>query len=162
MAIDTACSSSLVAIHQACQSLRLKECELAVAGGVNLILSPVMSINFSKAHMLAPDGHCKTFDAAADGYVRGEGCGVVILKPLAQALKDKNRIWAVVAGSSVNQDGKSNGFTAPNGEMQVSLVKTALEKAKVKPSDLDYFECHGTGTSLGDPIEVRGERETAS
>ncbi|MEK7727815.1 MAG: SDR family NAD(P)-dependent oxidoreductase, partial [candidate division KSB1 bacterium] len=115
LAVDTACSSSLVALHLACQSLRSGESEMALACGVNLLLSPVVTINFCKARMLAPDGHCKTFDAAADGYVRGEGCGVVVLKPLSRATADGDTIHAVIRGSAVNHDGRSNGITAPNG-----------------------------------------------
>ena len=126
VAIDTACSSSLVAVHLACQSLRLRECDAALAGGVNLILAPEININFSKARMMAPDGRCKTFDAAADGYVRGEGCGVVVLKRLSDAIKDGDRIAAVVRGSAVNQDGRSSGLTAPNGPAQEAVIRKAL------------------------------------
>ncbi|MFI4954657.1 MAG: SDR family NAD(P)-dependent oxidoreductase, partial [Gammaproteobacteria bacterium] len=154
MAIDTACSSSLVALHQACQSLRLGESNLAIAGGVNVLLSPALSINFSQAHMLAPDGHCKTFDASADGYVRGEGCGIVILKRLSDAQRDYDRILAIISGSAVNQDGASSGLTVPNGPSQEVVIKRALEQAQLNPGDIDYVEAHGTGTALGDPIEV--------
>jgi acyl transferase domain-containing protein len=115
VALDTACSSSLTAVHLACQSLRLGECDLALAGGVNAILTPDALINFSQARMMAPDGRCKTFDASADGFGRGEGCGMVVLKRVSDALRDGNPIWAVVRGSAVNQDGRSNGLTAPNG-----------------------------------------------
>jgi acyl transferase domain-containing protein/SAM-dependent methyltransferase len=155
MAIDTACSASLVAVHLACQSLRAGECSLALAGGVNLILSPEANINFSKSRMLAPDGRCKTFDAAADGYVRGEGCGVVVLKPLSTAQADANRILAVIRGSAVNQDGHSGGLTAPNGPAQEAVIRAALEASGVNAAEVSYLEAHGTGTSLGDPIEVR-------
>ncbi|MBF0235419.1 MAG: acyltransferase domain-containing protein, partial [Desulfamplus sp.] len=155
MAIDTACSSSLVAMHQACQSLKRGECSLALAGGVNLILSPHMSIALSQAGMLAPDGLCKTFDASADGYVRGEGCALILLKRLADAQRDNDNILAIIRGSAVNQDGKSNGLTAPNAYAQQQVIANALSVAGVKPSEVSYIETHGTGTSLGDPIEVK-------
>ena len=155
IAVDTACSGSLVAVHLACQSLRSGECTLALAGGVNLILSPEANINFSKSRMLAPDGHCKTFDAGADGYVRGEGCGIVALKTLSSALTDGNRILAVIRGSAVNQDGRSGGLTAPNGPAQEAVIRAALAAASVAPHEISYLEAHGTGTSLGDPIEIR-------
>ncbi len=154
MAVDTACSSSLVAVHLACQSLRNRECQLALAGGVNVILSPELSINFSRARMLAPDGRCKTFDAAADGYVRGEGCGVIVLKRLADALRDGDRVLALVRGSAVNQDGPSGGFTVPNGPSQEEVIRQALASGEVEAAEVGYLEAHGTGTSLGDPIEV--------
>jgi acyl transferase domain-containing protein/SAM-dependent methyltransferase len=155
MAVDTACSASLVAVHLACRSLRSGECTLALAAGVNLILSPEANINFSKSRMLAPDGRCKTFDAGADGYVRAEGCGVVILKTLSAAQADGNRILAVIRGSAVNQDGRSGGLTAPNGPAQEAVIRAALASAGVAPHEISYLEAHGTGTSLGDPIEVR-------
>ena len=155
MTIDTSCSASLVAIHLACQSLRLGESSLALAGGVNLICAPETSIALSRSHMLAPDGRCKTFDAAADGYCRGEGCGMVVLKRLSEAQRDGDRILAVVRGSAINQDGKSSGLTAPNGPSQKSVIRDALASARLKGSDIDYVEAHGTGTSLGDPIEVQ-------
>lgn len=154
IAIDTACSSSLVALHLACQALRLRECDLALAGGINLILAPEMNIGFSKARMMAPDGRCKTFDAAADGYVRGEGCGVVVLRRLSDAVARNDRILAVVRGSAVNQDGRSNGLTAPNGPAQEAVIRAALDAAGVPPEAISYVETHGTGTPLGDPIEV--------
>ncbi len=154
MAVDTACSSSLVALHLACQSLRSGECDLALAGGVNVILSPELSINFSQAGMLAPDGRCKTFDAAADGYVRGEGCGVVVLKRLSEALAAGDRIGALIRGSAVNQDGPSGGFTVPSGPSQEEVIRSALASAGVQAEDVGYLEVHGTGTALGDPIEV--------
>ncbi|MBW4454226.1 MAG: acyltransferase domain-containing protein [Nostoc indistinguendum CM1-VF10] len=155
LAIDTACSSSLVAVHLACQSLHLGESNLCIVGGVNLILSPEPSITFSQARMMAVDGRCKTFDAKADGYVRGEGCGIIILKRLSDALRDNDNILAIVKGSAINQDGLSNGLTAPNGPSQQAVISQALQNAKVKPGEISYVEAHGTGTSLGDPIEVK-------
>ena len=153
--VDTACSSSLVAVHQACQALRLGECELALAGGVNVLLSAKTAMTFSHAHMLAPDGRCKTFDAAADGYVRGEGCGVVVVKRLEDAIRDGDRIRAVIRGSAVNQDGASGGLTVPNGVAQQRVIARRWQCAGVAAGDVGYLEAHGTGTSLGDPIEVQ-------
>src|SRR5882757_4300209 len=155
VAVDTACSSSLVAIHQACQALRLGECDLALAGGANVLLTPATMITFSHAQMLAPDGRCKTFDAAADGYVRGEGCGVIVIKRLEDAIRDGDRIRAVIRGSAINQDGASGGLTVPNGVAQQRVIADALKRAGVAPSDVGYLEAHGTGTSLGDPIEAQ-------
>jgi acyl transferase domain-containing protein/NADPH:quinone reductase-like Zn-dependent oxidoreductase/acyl carrier protein len=155
VAVDTACSSSLVAIHQACQALRLGECNLALAGGVNVLLTPATMITFSNAHMLAPDGRCKTFDAAADGYVRGEGCGVIVIKRLEDAVRDGDRIRAVIRGSAINQDGASGGLTVPNGVAQQRVIAKAIERAGIAPGDVGYLEAHGTGTSLGDPIEAQ-------
>ncbi|MGV0810959.1 type I polyketide synthase [Mycolicibacterium boenickei] len=155
VAVDTACSSSLVAIHQACQALRLGECDLALAGGANVLLTPATMITFSSAHMLAPDGRCKTFDAAADGYVRGEGCGVIVIKRLDDAIRDGDQIRAVIRGSAINQDGASGGLTVPNGVAQQRVIADALKRADLKPSDVGYLEAHGTGTSLGDPIEAQ-------
>ena len=154
MVVDTACSGSLVAVHLACQSLRTGECNLALAGGVNLMLAPEVNIDFCRGGMLAPDGLCKTFDARADGYVRGEGCGVVVLKRLSDALAAGDRIHAVIRGSAVNQDGASSGLTAPNGKAQEAVIREALANAGVQPHEVGYIEAHGTGTSLGDPIEV--------
>jgi len=154
MAVDTACSSSLVAVHLACQSLRTGECDLALAGGVNLMLSPTLTIALAQAGMLSPDGRCKTFDASADGYGRGEGCGVVVLKPLKRAIDAGDPILAVIKGSAVNQDGLSNGLTAPNGLAQQRVMQKALQKAGVRPDEISYVETHGTGTALGDPIEL--------
>lgn len=154
LSVDTACSSSLVALHLACQSLRQGECEAALAGGVNLMLTPELTVALSQANMMAPDGRCKTFDANADGYVRGEGCGVVVLKRLSQAVKDGDNILALVRGSAVGQDGRSNGLTAPNGRAQQAVIRQALQDGGVAPESISYVEAHGTGTSLGDPIEV--------
>ena len=154
LAIDTACSSSLVAVHLACQSLRAGECSVALAGGVNLILSPEGSIAACRARMLAPDGRSKTFDAAADGYGRGEGCGVVVLKRLSDALAAGDLPHALIRGSAVNQDGASGGLTVPNGPAQQKLIAQALSAARVEPEQVAYLETHGTGTSLGDPDRV--------
>lgn len=154
LAVDTACSSSLVSVHLACQSLRLRECNLALAGGVNLLLSPQTTMTFSKAKMMAPDGRCKTFDASANGYVRGEGCGVIVLKRLSDAIADGDCILAVIRGSAVNQDGPSGGLTVPNGPSQEKVLRQALQNGAVNPAEVAYIEAHGTGTSLGDPIEV--------
>jgi acyl transferase domain-containing protein/NADPH:quinone reductase-like Zn-dependent oxidoreductase/SAM-dependent methyltransferase/acyl carrier protein/NADP-dependent 3-hydroxy acid dehydrogenase YdfG len=154
ISIDTACSSSLLAIQQACESLRQSSCRLALAGGVNLMLAPDLTIAFSKSGMLAADGHCKTFDADADGYVRSEGCGLVLLKPLTDAIRDRDQIFAVIKGAAVNQDGASNGITAPNGLAQQALMKQALINANVNAEDVSVLEAHGTGTPLGDPVEI--------
>ena len=154
VSIDTACSSSLVALHLALRALRSGECDQALAGGVNLILSPEINVNFSKAGMMAADGRCKTFDARADGYVRGEGGALVVLRRLSDALADGERILAVVRGSAINQDGRSAGLTAPNGPAQEAVLRAALADAGVTPAQVGYVEAHGTGTSLGDPIEV--------
>jgi myxalamid-type polyketide synthase MxaD len=152
--IDTACSSSLVAVHLASQSLRAHESEMALVGGVNLILSPEFTIAASKMHMLAPDGRCKAFDAQANGFVRGEGCAVVVLKRLSDALAHGDNILALIRGSAINQDGRTNGLTAPNGLSQQQVIRQALENADIKPSEVGYIEAHGTGTSLGDVIEL--------
>ena len=155
MAVDTASSSSLVAVHQAVACLQAGEADLALAGGVNAILAPALTEAFRHAGMLAPDGRCKTFDASADGYVRGEGCGVVVLKRLEEAVADGDRIWAVIRGSAVNQDGASAGLTAPNPLAQQRVIKEALARAGLEPREVDYLEAHGTGTQLGDRAEVR-------
>lgn len=154
MAIDTACSSSLVAVHLACQSLRDGETDVALAAGVNLILSPVFHIASSKLGTISPDGLCKTFDSSADGYGRGEGCAAVVLKRLSDAREDGDRILALIRGSAVNQDGRSNGLTAPNGLAQERVIREALDRAGLTPDEIGYIEVHGTGTPLGDPIEV--------
>ena len=155
MAIDTACSSSLVAVHLACQSLRNQDCQMAIAGGVNLMLSPQVTISMSKLRALAADGRCKTFDATADGYGRGEGCGMIVLKCLSKAIADGDPIWAVIRGSAVNQDGRSSGLTVPNGLAQQQVIRDALANAKVEPAQISYVEAHGTGTPLGDPVELK-------
>ena len=155
LTVDTACSSSLVATHLACRSLRARESNLALVGGVNLVLSPNNTITFSKSSMLAADGRCKTFDASADGFVQGEGCAMIALKRLSDAQKDGDPIMAVIRGTAINQDGASSGLTAPNGSSQQAVINTALRDAGLQPRDVDYVETHGTGTSLGDPIEVQ-------
>lgn len=155
LAVDTACSSSLVAVYLACQSLWSGESQLAIAGGVNLILSPSFAINFTKAGVMALDGRCKTFDAKADGYVRGEGAGIVVLKPLERALADHDAIRAVIRGGAVGQDGRTNGLMAPNRLSQEDLLRAAYRHSGVAPSDIDYVEAHGTGTLLGDMMEAQ-------
>jgi phthiocerol/phenolphthiocerol synthesis type-I polyketide synthase C len=154
MAVDTACSSSLVAAHLAARSLQAGESSMALAAGVNLILDPEVHVGFSKMRAMAADGRCKTFDAAADGYVRGEGCVVVAMKRLSDALAAGDPIVAVLRGSAVNQDGASNGFTAPNGLAQQAVIRQALADAGVEASSVGYVEAHGTGTPLGDPQEM--------
>jgi acyl transferase domain-containing protein len=155
VSIDTACSSSMVAIHHAIQSLRSGESNLALAGGVNLILVPDVTIALSKSRMMAPDGRCKAFDARADGFVRGEGCGMLVLKRATDARADGDRVIALIRGSAANQDGRSNGLTAPNGPAQEAVLRDALADARCEPGAIDFVEAHGTGTSLGDPIEVQ-------
>ncbi|MEZ4729290.1 MAG: long-chain-fatty-acid--CoA ligase [Caldilineaceae bacterium] len=152
--LDTACSSSLLAVHQACQALRTGECDLALAGGVNLILSPEQMIALCRMGAVAPDGRCKTFDAGADGFGRGEGCVVLVLKRLTDAVQAGDAIVAVIRGSAVNHDGRSNGLTVPNGLAQEAVIRQALHNADVAPAHIHYVEAHGTGTVLGDPIEV--------
>ena len=154
LALDTACSSSLVALHAACQSLRAGECEMAFVGGVNAILSPVVSIAFSNAHMLSPDGVCSPFDAGANGYVRSEGCGVILLKPLSQAQRDGDRVLGVIQGTATNHVGRTSGITVPDAEAQQRVMLDALNRSQLTPADLSYIEAHGTGTPLGDPIEL--------
>ncbi|WP_230646931.1 beta-ketoacyl synthase N-terminal-like domain-containing protein, partial [Bradyrhizobium sp. Leaf401] len=154
ISIDTACSSSLVAVHLACQSLRSGECEMALAGGVSLMCSPSRHIAESRAGMLSPDGRCKAFDDSANGFVQGEGVGVVVLKPLAQAIADSDQIYGVVLASAVNQDGRSNGITAPSMSSQLDLVGGLYRSSQINPESIQYVEAHGTGTKLGDPIEV--------
>jgi phthiocerol/phenolphthiocerol synthesis type-I polyketide synthase A len=153
--VDTACSSSLVAVHLACQSLRMGDSNLAIAGGVNLLLSPVITRSLDQAGAMSPTGQCRAFDASADGFVHGEGCGVVVLKRLTDVLRDGDRVLAVVRGSAVNQDGRSNGLMAPNPQAQMAVLRAACSNAGVPPHEVDYVEAHGTGTLLGDPIEAR-------
>ena len=155
MAVDTACSASLVAVHQACQALHSGDCDMALAGGVNVLVSPASIVATSRARMLSADGRCKTFDAAANGYARSEGCGILVLKRLSDAERDGDPICAIITGSSVNQDGASSGLTVPNGGAQQRLIAATLARAGVEGRDVDYLEAHGTGTSLGDPIEVQ-------
>ena len=152
--VDTACSSSLVAFHQAYNAMRLGECNSAVVGGISLHFHPIGFISFTKTGMLSRDGRCRTFDAKADGYVRSEGGGVVMLKFLDEALKDGNRILAVVEASGINCDGKTNGITVPSGQAQADLLEEVYAKYKIDPSELDFLEAHGTGTPIGDPIET--------
>ncbi|HEY9405602.1 MAG TPA: type I polyketide synthase, partial [Pyrinomonadaceae bacterium] len=154
MAIDTACSSSLVAVHQACRSIWSGESTLALAGGVNVILSAEGTVWYTKGGLMAPDGRCKAFDARANGLVRGEGAGIVVLKPLSQAVADGDPIYALIHGSAVNQDGRSNGMTAPNRFAQEAVMRTAYRRAGISPGQVRYVEAHGTGTALGDPIEA--------
>ncbi|WP_243704439.1 beta-ketoacyl synthase N-terminal-like domain-containing protein, partial [Mycobacterium marinum] len=155
VAVDTACSSSLVAIHLACQSLRMQDSNLAIAAGVNLLLSPAVFRGFDQVGALSPTGNCRAFDAAADGFVRGEGAGVVVLKRLTDAQQDGDRVLAVICGSAINQDGRSNGLMAPNPAAQQAVLRAAYTNAGMQPSEVDYVEAHGTGTLLGDPIEAR-------
>jgi acyl transferase domain-containing protein/acyl carrier protein len=166
LAIDAACSASLIGIHLACESLRTGSSDLALAGGVHLMLSPQGFVSMSQLQALAPDGRCKTFDAAANGFGRGEGCGMVVLKRLSDALADRDPILAVIRGSATNHDGPSSGLTVPSVTAQAALIRRALANGKVAPDAVSYVDAHGTGTSLGDPIEVRalatvfGERTT--
>ncbi|MFZ1085639.1 MAG: type I polyketide synthase [Terracidiphilus sp.] len=153
--IDTACSSSLVAVHEACSHLRNDECRVAIAGGVNLQLTPEPTIFFCRMGALSPDGRCRTFDAGGSGYGRGEGCGVVVLKLLSRARADGDRILAVISGSAVNHDGHSNGLTVPNPQAQEAVIREAWKRAGVQAGQVGYLEAHGTGTPLGDPVEMR-------
>ncbi|MFD9460101.1 SDR family NAD(P)-dependent oxidoreductase [Streptomyces sp. NPDC060027] len=168
IAVDTACSSSLTAVHLACQGLREGDCEIAVVGGANVIVAPTVSVSMAGAGALAPDGRCKTFDDAADGYGRGEGAAALILKPLGAANRDGDRVYSVIRGTAVNQDGASGGMTVPDASAQVAVIRRAVRTAGWAPRDVDYVEAHGTGTPLGDPIEVRalaealGEGRTAN
>ncbi|NOT89845.1 MAG: SDR family NAD(P)-dependent oxidoreductase [Lysobacter sp.] len=156
--IDTACSSSMVALHSAVQSLRAGDCRIALVGGVNFICNPRISLAYQKAGMLAPDGRCKVFDDSADGYVRSEGAVMLLLKPLRDAIADGHRIHAVIKGSAVNHGGQAAGLTVPNPQRQATLLASAWRNARVDPSRISYLEAHGTGTSLGDPIEIEGMR----
>ncbi|MCF2943977.1 SDR family NAD(P)-dependent oxidoreductase [Paenibacillus tarimensis] len=155
LTVDTACSSALVALHLACDSLRKGECDMAIAGGVFVMPTPDFLVQASKTGMLSPDGGCKTFDNSANGIAVGEGVGAVLLKPLSRAIEDRDNIQAVISGSTVNQDGKTNGVTAPSAKAQERLVLKAWEQAGVDPESIAYLEVHGTGTKLGDPIEIK-------
>jgi acyl transferase domain-containing protein len=152
--LDTTCSSSLLAVHLAAHALRRGECDLALAGGVNALLTHEVFLAFKQMGALSPTGKCRTFDAAGDGYVRGEGCGLVVLKTLGNARRDGDHVWAVIEGSAVNHDGRSNGLTAPNGAQQEAVIRAALANAGRVGADIGYLEAHGTGTPLGDPIEA--------
>ncbi len=154
ISVDTACSSSLVAFHYACESIRTGVCTMAIAGGVNIIHRPEYMIAMCKGQFLSPDGRCKSFDARADGYGRGEGAGIVVLKKLSEAINAGDRIYAVVRGTGVNQDGRTSGITVPNGESQEKLIRQVCANAGVKPTDISYVEAHGTGTPIGDPTEA--------
>ncbi len=154
VSIDTACSSSLVAVHLAIKSLRDRECNMALAGGVNRLISPKISLNFARAKMLSPDGRCKTFDEAANGFVRSEGCGIVVLKRLSDAIANKDLIRAVLLGSATNQDGRTSSITTPSSLSQQAVIRQALANSKVEAPQVSYLETHGTGTSLGDAIEI--------
>ncbi|BCX46607.1 3-oxoacyl-ACP synthase (polyketide synthase) [Haloferula helveola] len=154
VAVDTACSSALVAIHLACESLARGDCEMALAGGVNSIIGPIPYLAFCKMGMLSPTGRCRAFDSRADGFVRGEGAGMILLKPLSQAIKDGNRIYATIAATASNQDGRTNGITVPSPTSQEALTREALLRAGIEPSKIAYMEAHGTGTPIGDPIEA--------
>ena len=154
MAVDTACSSSVVAAHLACHSLRSGECDLALAGGVNALIAAESFICFQRWGMMSPKGQCRAFDASADGFVRAEGCGVVVLKRLGDAQRDGDAIIAVIRSSAVNQDGASSGLTVPNGLAQQAVIRRALESAKIDGARIGYVEAHGTGTNIGDPIEM--------
>ncbi len=153
--VDTACSSSIVALHMACQSLRIGDSDVALVGGVNLMLAPAVVRAFDQTGALSPTGACHAFDASADGFIRGEGAGMVVLKRLSDAVRDGDRVLAVVRGTAVNQDGRSNGLLAPNPAAQMAVLRTAYANAGLQPQEVDYVEAHGTGTPLGDPIEAR-------
>ncbi len=155
LAVDTACSGSLVAVHLACQSIWNGECSLAIAGGANAMIAPTMTIAESKAGFLASDGRCKTFDASANGYARGEGAGVVLIKPLSQAQADGDPIYALIRGTAVTQDGHTNGITVPNPAAQEAAMRLAYQRAGILPQHIQYVEAHGTGTPVGDPLEAR-------
>ncbi len=154
LTVDTACSSSMVALHMACEALRRKECSQALVGGVNVLLSPLPFIGFSRAHMLSPAGRCKVFDASADGYVRAEGAGAILIKPLSQARKDKDTVLALIAGTGVNSDGRTTGLALPNKKAQMALLREVYERFDLDLDHLAYVEAHGTGTAAGDPIEA--------
>src|SRR5262249_45613115 len=153
LAVDTACSSSLVALYLACQSLRQDECQLALPGGGNLVLTPEMHVLGAKPLLLSPEGRCKTVDDSADGFVRGEGCGLLVLKRLADALSANDQVLAVIRGIAINQDGRTNGISAPNGLSQQRVIRRALQNALLEPTRVTFVETHGTGTVVGDTIE---------
>lgn len=155
VAVDTACSSSLVALHMACESIWRGDASMSLAGGVNALVMPDFYVAFSQLGVLSPDGRCKTFDARANGYVRSEGAGMVLLKPMGQAIRDKDPIYAVIRGTALNQDGRTPGMTVPSQQAQETLLNTACQKANIQPSEISYVEAHGTGTPVGDPIEAR-------
>ena len=159
VAVDTACSSASLAVHLGVESLRRRECSAALVGGVNAIITPETTIAFSKARMLSPEGKCRPFDAGANGYVRGEGCGLVLLKRLSDAQRDGDQVLAVIRATSINQDGRTSGISAPNGQSQQECIRAALTQAGVKPAEVSYIEAHGTGTPLGDPIEMHALSE---
>jgi|HubBroStandDraft_1064217.scaffolds.fasta_scaffold00052_10 acyl transferase domain-containing protein/SAM-dependent methyltransferase/aryl carrier-like protein len=159
LAVDTACSASLTALHLACESLRRRECAAAIAGGVNLLLHPRQLVNLAQARMLSRDDRCRAFGAGADGFVDGEGVGAVLLKPLAAAIADGDRVEAVIRGSAVNAGGRTSGFTVPSPKAQAAVVRAALARAGIPPESISYVEAHGTGTALGDPIEIAGLAE---
>lgn len=156
IAIDTACSSSLVAIHEACKAIISGDCEMALAGGVNLNLHPNKYVFLSQSKFLSPDGRCRSFGEEANGYVPGEGVAVVLLKPLDKAIADNDNIYGVIRGTATNHGGKATGYTVPNPEAHKELIINAIERAAINPEDISYIECHGTGTALGDPIEIKG------
>ena len=151
MTIDTACSSSLVAIHEATQAIVRGECEVALAGGVNVMVHPEVFVTMCKGRFLSPDGRCKSFDAAADGYGRGEGAGIIVLKPVEAAVRDGDRIYAVIEGTGANQDGRTMGITVPNGAAQRDLALRVCAQTGLSPDQIGYVEAHGTGTAVGDP-----------
>ena len=161
-AIDTACSSSLVAIHHAVKAIHNGDCDMAIAGGVNVLLTPTLFIEYNKAGMLSEDGRCKTFDKTANGYVRGEGVGAILLKPLNKAIADGDTIYGVIKGTATNHGGRVNSLTVPNPNAQADVITQAIERAHVPADTISYIEAHGTGTALGDPIEVNGLKKAFS
>jgi acyl transferase domain-containing protein/pimeloyl-ACP methyl ester carboxylesterase/acyl carrier protein len=156
VSIDTACSSSLVAIHQACESIRRGDCRMALAGGVNLYLHPLQYISLCRARFLSTDGKCRSFGAGGDGFIPGEGVGAILLKPLDEALDDRDNIWGVIKGSAVNHGGRTHGYTVPNPDAQAALIRESFKRAGISPQTINCIEAHGTGTALGDPVEVSG------